>query len=53
LSTGYNFNYDSTNFYEDNLYQQVVPALDADKYFRTFYDLDGNEIPAWLNDNAG
>lgn len=52
LSTGYNFNYDSDNFYDENIYQQIVPVIDSDRLFRNFYDSDGNPLPAWLVDNA-
>jgi len=52
LSTGYNFNYDSDNFYDENIYQQIVPVIDSDRLFRNFYDSSGNPVPAWLADNA-
>lgn len=52
LSTGYNFNYDTTNFYSESIYQQIIPAIFSDKYFRTFYNSAGRQVPAWLNDNA-
>lgn len=52
LSTGYNFNYDSNNFYQDNIYQQIVPVIDSDRLFRNFYDANGNPVPSWLVDNA-
>ena len=52
LSTGYNFNYDSDNFYKENIYQQIVPTIDSDRLFRNYYDSDGNPVPSWLVDNA-
>ena len=52
LSTGYNFNYDTDNFYDENIYQQIVPVIDSDRLFRNFYDSSANPIPAWLADNA-
>ena len=52
LSTGYNFNYDSDNFYDENIYQQIVPVIDSDRLFRNFYDSEGHPVPAWLVDNA-
>ena len=52
LSTGYNFNYDSDNFYDENIYQQIVPTIDSDRLFRNFYDSQGNPVPSWLVDNA-
>lgn len=52
LSTGYNFNYDSDNFYDENIYQQIIPTIDSDRFFRTFYTSDDDYAPAWLLDNA-
>lgn len=52
LGTGYNFNYDTYNLYEDNIYQQIIPVIDSDRLFRNFYDSSGNPVPAWLVDNA-
>ena len=52
LSTGYNFNYDTYNLYEDNIYQQILPVIDSDRLFRNFYDSSGNLVPSWLVDNA-
>lgn len=46
LSTGYNFNYDSDNFYDENIYQQIVPVIDSDRLFRNFYDSEGHPVPA-------
>ena len=52
LATGYNFNYDSDNFYSENIYQQIVPVIDSDRLFRNFYDSNGHPVPSWLVDNA-
>lgn len=52
MATGYNFNYETNNLYSDNIYQSIVPALHSDRYFRNFYDGDGNHLPAFLNDNC-
>lgn len=46
LSTGYNFNYDSDNFYKDNIYQQIIPTIDSDRFFRTFYTSNNEYVPA-------
>ena len=46
LGTGYNFNYDTYNLYEDNIYQQIVPVIDSDRLFRNFYDSNGNLVPS-------
>ena len=52
ISTGYNFNYDTTNLYASNIYQSVIPVVNSDKYYRSFYNSSGNEVPAFLNDNC-
>ena len=52
LSTGYNFNYDSDNFYKENIYQQIIPTIDSDRLFRNFYTDDDDPVPSWIIDNA-
>ena len=51
LDTGYNFNTETTNLYEDSIFDNVIPVRDSDKYYRTFYDKDYNEVPCFVNDN--
>ena len=51
LDTGYNFNTETTNLYEDSIFDNVIPVRDSDKYYRTFYDKDDNEVPCFVNDN--
>ena len=51
LDTGYNFNTETTNLYEDSIFDNVIPVRDSDKYYRTFYDKEGNEVPCFVNDN--
>lgn len=46
LSTGYNFNYDSDNFYKENIYQQIIPTIDSDRLFRNFYTNDDDPVPS-------
>ena len=51
LDTGYNFNTETTNLYEDSIFDNVISVRDSDKYYRTFYDKSGNEVPCFVNDN--
>ena len=51
LDTGYNFNTETTNLYEDSIFDNVISVRDSDKYYRTFYDKEGNEVPCFVNDN--
>lgn len=52
MSTGYNFNYETSELYSDNQYQQIIPIINSDRLYRTFYDSNGNEVPSFLLDNA-
>lgn len=52
LSTGYNFNYDTYNLYGENTYQQTIPAIDSNRFYRNFYDKSGNIVPSFVNDNC-
>lgn len=52
LDTGYNFNNEVTKLYEDNIFQEIVTAVDSDKYFRSFYDKNNRPVPGFLADNA-
>lgn len=51
LNTGYNFNSETTKLYDDNIYQNVVTAVDSDKYFRSFYTAANKPVPCFVNDN--
>lgn len=51
LDTGYNFNTETTSLYEDSIFDNVISVRDSDKYYRTFYDKSGNEVPCFVNDN--
>lgn len=51
LNTGYNFNSDNTDLYSGNIFQNVVSARDADKYFRNFFNSRNTYVPAFMNDN--
>lgn len=51
IDTGYNFNTETTNLYEDSIFDNVISVRDSDKYYRTFYDKSGNEVPCFVNDN--
>lgn len=51
MDTGYNFNSENTDLYEDNIYQNVISARDTDKYFRNFFNTSSVYVPAFMNDN--
>ena len=51
IDTGYNFNTETTNLYEDSIFDNVISVRDSDKYYRTFYDKNDNEVPCFVNDN--
>lgn len=52
IGTGYNFNFETQKLYDDNLYQSVVPMLNSDKYYRSFFDNEDTPVPAFLVDNC-
>lgn len=51
ISTGYNFNSEIQDIYDDNIYQQTIPVIDSSKWYRFFYDKQGRELPACVNRN--
>ena len=51
ISTGYNFNYETENFYKDNLYQNIVPAIDSNRLYRNYYN-NQKLLPPFLVDNC-
>ena len=51
MDTGYSFNADNTDLYADNVFENIVPVRDVDKYYRTFYNSNDVEVPAFMNDN--
>ena len=51
LDTGYNFNSEINDLYENNIYQGSIPVLGTSKYYRNFYNKSNDYIPSYLIDN--
>lgn len=51
INTNYSFNSDVNDIYKDNLYQNTVSVTDKSPYYRTFYNKEGVQIPAFLLDD--
>ena len=51
INTNYNFNNDTTELLENNVYQNVISIVDTSKYYRTFVDGNNNILPSFYNDN--
>lgn len=51
LDTGYNFNSEINDLYDNSIYQGSIPVLGTSKYYRQFYK-SNNVIPSWLIDSA-
>lgn len=52
LDTGYNFDSETKELITDNIYQNVIQAIDVSKYYRNFHQkVLGGYAPGWLNDN--
>lgn len=51
LKTGYNFNNDTKDLLDDNLYENVVQVLDNSKYYRNFFSNSNVNCPPFLTDN--
>lgn len=51
LDTGYNFNSEINDLYENNIYQGSIPVLGTSKYYRNFYNKSNDFIPSYLIDN--
>lgn len=51
IDTGYNFNSETKDLYENNIYQGSIPVLGTSKYYRNFYNQSTELIPCYLIDN--
>lgn len=51
LDTGYNFNSETTDLYDNSIYQGSIPVLGTSKYYRQFYKAN-NVIPSYLIDSV-
>lgn len=45
IDTGTNFNADTTDLLDDNIYQNPIDYVDVSKYYRTYNDADGTDLP--------
>lgn len=52
IDTNYNFNNETKDIFEDNIYENVVTTRDYSQYFRTFKNKDNREVPGWLADGC-
>lgn len=51
INTNYNFNSETVDLLENNVYQNVISTLDNSPYFRTFFNSDGIQQPPFIVDN--
>ena len=52
LDTGYNFDSETKDLINDNVYDNVIDCIDVSKYYRNFYQKGTmNNAPGWLLDN--
>lgn len=50
INTGYNFDSDQQELYEDASYQNALTVRSTSNYYRNFYNSDGNMIPCFFAD---
>lgn len=50
INTNYNFNNDTTDMLEDNVFQNVISCVDNSIYYRTFYNARNKELPVFFAD---
>lgn len=50
INTNYNFNSESKQLLEDNVYQNAITVTDTSQYYRTFYNEENVIIPAFSID---
>lgn len=51
IDTGFDFNNDTEELYQGNIYTSAIPCLATSRYFNTFYNKSGSEVYAPLADN--
>lgn len=51
INTNYNFNSETTELLENNVYQNVISMVDTSPYYRTFFNSAGTQQPAFIVDN--
>lgn len=51
INTNYNFNAETQQLFEDNVYQNTVSVIDTSPYYHTFVDKDDRILAPFNNDN--
>lgn len=51
INTNYNFNSETKDLFDNNIYQNVISMCDVSEYYRNFYDDSNNPLPPFLVDN--
>lgn len=51
-NTNYNFNADSQDIFEDNVFQNVITGLDSNRLFRIYKNSTRQTVPSFLVDNC-
>lgn len=52
IDTGYNFNSDRTEIYENDIFKNTIPAQNSSKYYRDFYKSSSAPAPCFVNDSC-
>lgn len=47
IDTNYNFNKETTQMFNDSIFENVINVLDSSSRYRSFYSSDGTEYPAF------
>lgn len=51
INTNYNFNADTQQLFDGNVFQNAVSAIDTSPYYHTFYDFDDRLLAPFSNEN--
>lgn len=51
INSNYNFNAETQQLFENNVYQNAISAIDTSPYYHTFYDYNGNLLAPYSNEN--
>lgn len=51
INTNYNFNAETQQLFDGNVYQNAVSAIDTSPYYHTFYDKDDRLLAPFCNSN--
>ena len=52
IDTGYNFNSDREEIYENDVFKNTLPAQNSSKFYRDFYKSAGVPVPCFVNDSC-